>query len=107
MHLPPAIRAYFEADRRNDCRAVIGCFAPDATVRDEGRSHSGHYAIGSWWEEGKAKYRHAAEPLEANRHDQITTVRARVSGQFPGSPATFTFAFRLTNEKIAALEINA
>jgi hypothetical protein len=107
MHLPQTIQAYFEADRKNSCEALIGCFAPDAVVHDEGRSHSGHYAIGRWWEEAKARYRHVAEPLEANGHDQITRVRARVSGEFPGSPAMLTFAFRLASEKIASLEIGA
>lgn len=107
MHLPPIIRAYFEANRKNDCQAVISCFAPDATVKDEGRSHSGHCAIGNWWEDTTARYRHVAEPLSASDHDQVTEVRARVTGQFPGSPATLAFAFTLTGDQIAVLEIGA
>jgi hypothetical protein len=30
-----------------------------------------------------------------------------VSGQFPGSPVTLTFAFRLEGNQIAALEIRS
>lgn len=107
MHLPQPIQAYFEADRKNSCEALMDCFAPDAIVHDEGRSHSGHHAIGRWLEEAKARYRHVAEPLEARDHDHVTKVRARVTGEFPGSPATLTFAFRLASGKIAALEIGA
>ena len=107
MRLPPAIQAYFEADGQSDSRAVSNCFVPDAIVSDEGRSHSGHDAIGRWWQDAKAKYRHVAVPLETSDHDPVIKVRARVTGAFPGSPATLTFAFRLANEKIAALEIGA
>ncbi|TIQ30124.1 MAG: nuclear transport factor 2 family protein, partial [Mesorhizobium sp.] len=46
MKLPQAIQAYFEADRKNNCEALLACFTPRAAVHDEGRSHSGHYAIG-------------------------------------------------------------
>jgi hypothetical protein len=105
MQLPPAIQAYFEADRKNDCEALVECFAPSATVADEGRSHSGHYAIGSWWEYSKAKYRHVAEPIESLTDEHGTKVIAQVTGTFPGSPARLTYAFRLTGKKIAALEI--
>jgi hypothetical protein len=34
-----------------------------------------------------------------------TVVRARVSGNFPGSPAMLTFTFGLTGDRISELEI--
>ena len=46
-------------------------------------------------------------PLEVAETDDVTSVRARVSGHFPGSPVTLTFAFRLESEQIASLEIGA
>ena len=107
MQLPETVRAYFEADGNNDCEALLACFAQGAIVRDEGRSHRGHHAIASWWEHAKAKYRHVAEPLEASAQEDVVRVLARVSGAFPGSPATLAFAFRLSDGKIAALEIGA
>ncbi len=107
MHLPQTISTYFEADRRNDCAAVLACFSPDATLRDEGRSHSGHDAIAHWWEHSKASYRHVAEPLEATTRENVTRVRARVTGAFPGSPALLAYAFTLAGEEISALEIGA
>jgi hypothetical protein len=107
MNLPSAIQAYFDADRSNDGAALIRAFAPDAVVRDEGQSHAGHQAIEAWWREAKAKYQHVIVPLEWVEKDDVTQVRARVIGQFPGSPVTLTFAFRLDHEQITGLEIGA
>jgi hypothetical protein len=107
MQLPQAIQTYFEADRKNNCEALLACFAPSAAVHDEGRSHSGHYAIGNWWEYSKARYRHVADPLEALTDEHGTKVIAKVTGEFPGSPANLTYVFRLMGDKIAALEIGA
>lgn len=107
MQLPQPVRAYFEADGKNNCEAVVACFAPGAAVHDEGRVHSGDHAIGSWWEYSKAKYRHVAEPLEADTDEGGTRVLAKVTGEFPGSPAKLTYVFRLRGDKIAALEIGA
>ncbi|WP_293678310.1 nuclear transport factor 2 family protein [uncultured Phenylobacterium sp.] len=107
MDLHPAIQTYFDADRRRDQDAVTEVFGPDATVADEGRTHEGREAIGAWWSETKAQYEALLEPLEATRTDGATVVRTRVTGNFPGSPVTLTFAFRLAGEHIKALEIGA
>jgi len=107
MALPSPIQTYFEADMAGDSGAPGRAFAPDAVVRDEGETHVGVAAIDAWWRAAKAKYQHAAEPLEFDARDDVTSVRARVTGQFPGSPATLTFAFRLAGDRIAAMEIGA
>lgn len=107
MQLPQAIQAYFEADRDNNCTALLDCFAANAAVHDEGGTHSGHHAIGGWWERSKAKYRYIAEPLEALTDEHGTKVVAKVTGAFPGSPANLTYVFHLADDKIAALEIGA
>jgi ketosteroid isomerase-like protein len=107
MSMPSAIQAYFDADRGNDGAALIRAFAPDAVVDDEGQSHAGHHAIEAWWRKVKAKYQHVTVPLDVVEKDDVTRVRARVSGRFPGSPVTLTFAFRLHREQITGLEIGA
>ena len=103
MKLHPSIRAYFDADRATP----LDAFTPDAIVADEGHQHFGHAAIDTWWRDVNAKYQAVAEPLEVNTKDDTHDVRAKVTGQFPGSPITLTFAFRLKNERIAALEIGS
>ena len=107
MDLHPAIQTYFHADRRRDRDALTEAFAPDASVSDEGRTHEGREAIGAWWSETKAQYEPVLEPLEATRADGVIAVRTRVSGNFPGSPVTLTFAFQVAGERITALEIGA
>jgi hypothetical protein len=107
MNLPSPIQAYFAADKQSDDEALIQAFAPDAIVKDEGHTYNGHHAIGAWWRETKDKYQTAIEPLEAGGEDDVTTVRARVTGQFPGSPAMLSFMFRLDGDRISRLDIEA
>ncbi|WP_213737558.1 nuclear transport factor 2 family protein [Bradyrhizobium sp. dw_411] len=105
MKLPPAIEIYFAADRRMDASALTSNFAANAKVTDEGVVHSGHDQIRDWWLAAKAKYQYIAEPIEVTRDGTRITVRCRVSGQFPNSPATIDFAFTLSGDKISNLEI--
>jgi ketosteroid isomerase-like protein len=107
MNLPFPIQAYFDADNRSDGEALMQVFAPDAVIRDEGRSHAGRQAIDAWRREVKRKYRQVIEPLAVVEKDAVTSVRARVAGDFPGSPATLTFAFRIEGDQITSLEIGA
>ena len=107
MNLPLPVEKYFHADRGNDPEAMLQAFATDATVTDEGQTHRGCQAIEAWWRAAKADYQHFAEPLDCSGQDDEHRVRARVTGNFPGSPAVLTFAFRLHGDRIAALEIGA
>jgi ketosteroid isomerase-like protein len=107
MSLPFPIQTYFDADSRSDGDALIHAFAPDAVVTDEGQSHAGRPVIDAWWRGVKTRYRHVIEPLEAAGQGDLTKVRALVTGQFPGSPAILTFAFRLKGDRITHLEIGA
>ncbi|MGQ3297300.1 nuclear transport factor 2 family protein [Reyranella sp.] len=107
MKLPAPLETYFEADKAGADAAPLGAFAADAVVADEGRTHVGHAAIAAWWRAAKAQYRHTAEPCEVKEEEGLTLVRARVSGDFAGSPAMLTFAFRVADARIAALRIGA
>ena len=107
MNLPPPIQAYFAADERSDGEALIQAFAADAVVKDEGRTYAGHKAISAWWRETKDKYQTVLEPLEVGDEDDVATVRAKVTGQFPGSPAIIIFMFRLNGNRISRLDIEA
>ncbi len=105
MQLPAPIRTYFEAHPPQDAQALAAAFAPDAVVHDEHRTHRGPEEILAWWQAAKAQYRHKAEPLDLTQAAGKTVVRARVSGDFPGSPATLTFTFGLAGDRITDLEI--
>lgn len=103
MKLHSSIRAYFDADRATP----LDAFATDAVVEDEGHRHVGHAAIDAWWRDAQAKYQAVAEPLDVDATDDTHAVRARVTGQFPGSPITLTFAFRMKDDRITALRIGS
>ena len=79
----------------------------DAVVKDEGQTHAGHDAILRGGASAKAKYRHVSSRSRSPSEGDVRTVHARVTGQFPGSPAILTFAFRLEGDKITSLEIGA
>ena len=107
MNLPSPIQTFFDADQRHDGEALINVFTSDALVKDEGRSYPGRQAIDAWWRASKIKYQHVTEPLEAAEKGDVMKVRARVSGQFPSSPATLIFAFRIKGDQITSLDISA
>lgn len=106
LDLPEILRRYFEAQNAHDIDAMVACFAPDATVHDEGHTHVGTDPIRAWKKETSAKYRINAEPIESRIDGDRTIVVVRVSGTFDGSPANLTYRFGLSAEhQIDALEV--
>ncbi|MFC3228083.1 nuclear transport factor 2 family protein [Marinibaculum pumilum] len=105
--MPAPVQAFFDADRTAEGAFPADAFAPDATVRDEGKAHAGRDAIAAWWQAAKAAYGHSSKPCEIAEEGGTTIVLGRVTGRFPGSPAMLSFAFRLHDGRIAALEIGA
>jgi hypothetical protein len=105
-NLPIILRRYFEAQNAHDIEAMVACFALDAAVRDEGRDIRGTEAIRAWKTETSAKYRITAEPLECRVEAGRTAVVARLSGNFPGSPANLTYRFGFAADgRISTLEV--
>jgi ketosteroid isomerase-like protein len=105
MEMPGIVNMYFEADRRKDADALSDTFAAEAVVTDEGTRHQGVTAIREWWMAAKKGAQYVAEPVESTADGDKALVRARVSGQFPGSPVTLAYAFKIKDGKIVSLEI--
>jgi hypothetical protein len=84
---------------------MIAVFAEDATVHDEGRDHVGVSAIRTWMEETIEKYDYKVEPIESSRNGSSAVVLVSLRGKFPGSPITLQYAFTLSGERVARLEI--
>lgn len=105
MHIPSVVKAYFEADNGGDAEALIPLFSTTAVVEDEGARHEGMSAIRTWWLAAKRKYHHVAQPIESSGAGDKVSVRAKVTGQFPSSPATMGFFFTIDDGKIVALRI--
>lgn len=105
MDLPPPVAAYWTAANAGDSVAAAACFASDATVQDEGKTHCGTDAIAGWIEQTTQAAHPIVEPLRCTTKAGRLWVTGNVSGSFPGSPVELDFAFTLANGKISKLEI--
>ncbi len=103
--LPRVLADYFAATNAHDVGAMIAAFTEDATVHDEGRDHVGVSAIRAWMKETIEKYDYKVEPIESSRNGSRGVVLVSLRGKFPGSPITLQYAFTLSGERIARLEI--
>lgn len=105
LDLPKPIAAYFEADRSRDAEAVALCFAENAVVRDENRSHEGREAIRRWKADASTQFSYTVDPFRVATEGDRIVVAGHVAGNFPGSPVDLRYAFLLSGDEIAALEI--
>ena len=105
VQLPDSIASFFEVSNDAKISALERCFTENAVVHDEKHTHQGHDAIRAWLQEAKRKYAYTVEPLDVVQQDSIVKVRAKVWGNFPGSPVELNHVFRLTGGRIEFLEI--
>jgi SnoaL-like domain len=103
--LPEPVANYLKAEKAKDADMIAQCFADDGVVHDEDEDHTGRDAIRRWKQEADAKFSYVLEPLSATVHKDKVTVRARLVGNFPGSPVELDHVFKIANNKIASLEI--
>jgi len=106
LALPKPIADYFAADT-SDGAAIAKCFTTDAVVIDEKKSYVGRDAIAAWKFEASAKYDYVADPVAIDGQDNRLIVTAHLTGNFPGSPVDLGYAFTLSGDAIARLEIVA
>jgi hypothetical protein len=105
IDLPPPIDLYIKIENFGKVEGLSECFTANATVRDEDHTYKGLAAIKAWKAETKKKYSHTIHPLEITHRVGKTVLKAELTGNFPGSPATLEFSFVLENGKIVSLEI--
>lgn len=105
LSLPAPVAGYFDA--ANAARAAQASlhFALDATVADEDHVHTGTAEIAAWIADVSEKYACTATPTAVREANGQTIVTAIVAGNFPGSPIALDYAFRLSGDRIAHLEI--
>jgi ketosteroid isomerase-like protein len=103
--LPKLIGDYFAASNAHDAEAMARAFAADAIVHDERKVHRGRAAITTWARGTIDKYQTTTVPLSVSGGRASTTVKAKVSGTFPGSPIELTFSFEIGDDGIKSLKI--
>ncbi len=99
--------ASFFLHQTTDPLAFAQLFSEDAVVRDDGGEHRGRAAIAAWNAEAAVAFGVESEPLTAETAGAQSTVIARVSGRFPGSPLQLRFRFTVTRDRISRLEIGS
>lgn len=105
LTLPEPIAAYFAAEHNPE--ALAHCFTAQAVMKDDGHTYSGVEAIKAFMAAASAKYSASTVPFALEREDGFQVVRAKVAGNFPGSPVDLSYRFRLERGLIASLEITA
>lgn len=105
LNLPEPVAAYLAAEEAKDAEKLALCFTDDGTVRDEQEEYHGREAIQQWKQKVDAKYRYVLVPLQAHAQADQSIVRARLTGDFPGSTVELDHIFKLSGDKIASLEI--
>jgi hypothetical protein len=106
LELPRPVATYLAAEKAKDTDMLVLCFADNALVHDEDRDYRGLDAIRAWKQEAEAKYQYVMEPLDASVSENTVKLRARLTGNFPGSPLELDHTFTLANDKIISLEIH-
>ena len=107
IDVPEPVAAYLAAEEAKDPDALSRCFTEDGTVHDEGRDYHGRESIRQWKQEVDTKYRYVMQTVNTQTHGDKVTVRARLTGAFPGSPVELDHIFKLSNDKIASVEIRS
>jgi hypothetical protein len=105
--VPEPVNSYLAAEAAKNADAISRCFAQDGAVRDEGREYRGRDAIRQWKATADAKYQYVLEMVNVRTLGDLVTVRARLTGEFPGSPVELDHIFKLSNDKIVSLEIRS
>lgn len=106
ISLPQPVRSYFDANALLDLDGMLAPFSSDAVVRDEKQTHRGTDEIRAWIRQATIENKAIAVPEAISADDRDHHVTARVSGDFPGSPISMTFHFRIEKDHVAALEID-
>jgi hypothetical protein len=86
IRLPAPVDLYFASENAHDTSAIVECFLADGIVRDENKTITGVAAFKAWRIEIGEKYHPTVEPLRVSTRDEKVVVRAKVYGNFPGSP---------------------
>ena len=107
LDVPDAVAEYLAAEGAKDADALSRCFTEDGTVHDEGQDYLGCDSIRQWKLTADAKYQYVFQTINVQTVGDRVTVRARLTGEFPGSPVELDHIFKLSGDKIASLEIRS
>src|SRR5437016_9094025 len=103
LNVPEPVAAYLAAEEVKDADALSRCFTEDGTVHDEGQDYHGRDSIRQWKQAADANYRYVLQTVNVQTLGDLVTVRARLTGEFPGSPVELDHIFKLSDRKSTRL----
>jgi len=103
MNLPKVIEELVKTQNEFDSSAYANCFAEDAQVFDEGKTHIGKAEIEKWIDKSNRDYKATMEPVAYDEKEDILS--AKIAGTFPGSPLVLKFHFTMADGKIQSLKV--
>ncbi|WP_143884513.1 nuclear transport factor 2 family protein [Chryseobacterium binzhouense] len=103
MNLPKVITDLVMAQNSFSSTAYADCFTETAVVFDEGKTYKGKKEIQNWIDKANKEYQATMKPLEYSEKDH--TLKAEVSGTFPGSPLVLNYHYEFQEGLIKLLEI--
>ncbi|MDR9753372.1 nuclear transport factor 2 family protein [Pseudomonas sp. SZMC_28357] len=104
LTLPEPIAKYFASE--HNPQSLAQCFKADAILKDDGHTCEGVDSITAFLAAASVKYNATSVPFDIEDNDGFHVVRAKVTGNFPGSPVTLSYRFGLDRGLINILEIN-
>ncbi|MFF7468489.1 nuclear transport factor 2 family protein [Streptomyces sp. NPDC008092] len=104
--LPAAVRQFVTALDTRDTTAVPGLLTPQASVTDEGRTHTGIPSITEWMANAASEFTYTTTPVSAERTgtDRFTLTQ-HLEGDFPGGSVDLDYRFTLDGTLISSLVI--
>ena len=105
MILPKVIADLVTAQNNFDSVAYANCFSDKAVVFDEGRTHNGRKEIEHWIADANKRYEALMKPVSFEERETESTLKAEVSGNFPGSPILMSYHLKIVDEVIQSLKI--
>jgi hypothetical protein len=108
MNLPNPLDVLVKAFNTKDSSLFISCFTQDAEVQDKGEDQSarGQDAIRNWFDGGFAKFDFSTEPFDHKETIEGSLLKAKVRGNFPGSPLNFLYEVQKDGDLIKKLKIS-
>ncbi|UFH33426.1 nuclear transport factor 2 family protein [Chryseobacterium sp. C-71] len=103
MNLPKVIEELVKSQNEFDSVAYADCFAENAHVFDEGKTHIGKAEIEKWIDKSNRDYKATMDPVAYDEKENILS--AKIAGTFPGSPLTLKFHFKIADGKIKNLKV--
>ncbi|MFJ8487483.1 nuclear transport factor 2 family protein [Streptomyces sp. NPDC094038] len=104
--LPAAVRRFVTALDTRDTTAVAGLLTPQASVTDEGHTHTGIAAITDWIAAAASEFTYTTTPLAAERTGtRRFTLTQHLEGDFPGGSVDLDYRFTLEGPLISGLVI--